>query len=91
MKILGWEIRRALVQSLPEEKQNVLGRGDVLERLIAAQQGVVAGVTPETCMQSPTVQAIVTHARTGDSGWHSSIPPALALAAALALGIEVPE
>lgn len=60
MKILGWEITRALVQSLPEEKQNVLGRGDVLERIIAAQQGVIGDVTPESCMKSPTVQAIVT-------------------------------
>jgi HK97 family phage portal protein len=51
---------RALLQSLPEQKQNVLGRGDVLERIIAAQQGAIGAVTPETCMQSPTVQAIVT-------------------------------
>ena len=34
---------------------------DVLQRLIAAQEGVLGGnVTPETCMESPTVHAIVT-------------------------------
>lgn len=33
---------------------------DVLRRLIASQQGVVGGVTPNTCMKSPTVHAIVT-------------------------------
>lgn len=33
---------------------------DVLSRLIAAQEGVSNSVTPENCMSSPTVHAIVT-------------------------------
>lgn len=32
----------------------------VLERIIAASQGVAGSVTPDTCMRSPTMQAIVT-------------------------------
>jgi HK97 family phage portal protein len=52
MKIFGYNISRA------EEK--AVGVGDVLARLIAAQQGVGQAVTPENCMKSPTVHAIVT-------------------------------
>lgn len=59
MKILGWEFRRVLAQ-LPEEKANTLGSGDVLAQLIAMQRGITNEVTPENCMQSPTVHAIVT-------------------------------
>lgn len=33
---------------------------DVLQRIVAAQQGMSDAVTPENCMQSPTVHAIVT-------------------------------
>lgn len=58
MKILGWELTRAIAQGLPEQKQHVFD--DVFARLIAAQQGAIGSVTPETCMQAPTVQAIVT-------------------------------
>lgn len=55
MKILGLEIRR----SLPEEKGAQFE--SVLERLLAARAGLIgSGVTPETCMQAPTVHAIVT-------------------------------
>lgn len=42
----------------PEEKQAQFDT--VLQRLIAAHQGASSYVTPETCMQSPTVHAIVT-------------------------------
>jgi HK97 family phage portal protein len=52
MKIFGWNIGRA------EEK--TVGVGDVLARIIAAQRGMGAAVTPENCMRSPTVHAIVT-------------------------------
>lgn len=53
MKIFGWELRR------PEQKAAQFE--DVLQRLVAAQSGALGGmVTPESCMQSPTVQAIVT-------------------------------
>lgn len=42
----------------PEQKSQF---EDVLRRLVAAQEGVLGGgVTPESCMQSPTVHAIVT-------------------------------
>ncbi len=58
MKIFGWEFRRAVAQALPEEKQNQFE--SVLQRLVAAQNGLVNGVTPENCMESPTVHAIVT-------------------------------
>jgi HK97 family phage portal protein len=51
MKILGIEIRR---------EQKVAQFETVLQRLIAAQQGLTAAVTPENCMKSPTVHAIVT-------------------------------
>lgn len=55
MKLFGLELRRA-----PEEKSQQFE--DVLQRLIAATQGISFDslVTPETCMQSPTVHAIVT-------------------------------
>jgi HK97 family phage portal protein len=49
-----------MVASLPAEKQHVLGQNDVLARLIAAQAGLSNNITPESCMASPTVNAIVT-------------------------------
>jgi HK97 family phage portal protein len=58
MKIFGWELRREIAQRLPEEKQNQFET--VLQRLVAQQNGFVNGVTPENCMQAPTVHAIVT-------------------------------
>lgn len=51
MKFFGYEIRR-------EEKGARFE--SVLQRLIAAQQGIASSVTPETCERSPTVKAIVT-------------------------------
>lgn len=53
MKILGYEFiaRR-------EEKAHVFD--DVFLRLIASKLGLTEDVTPESCMRSPTVQAIVT-------------------------------
>ena len=53
MKLLGYEIRR----HQPEEKGAQFE--SVLMRIIAAREGAAGAVTPETCMQSPTVQAIV--------------------------------
>lgn len=53
MKLFGWEFQRA-----QEVKGNQFE--DVLMRLVAAQEGLGLAVTPETCMQSPTVHAIVT-------------------------------
>lgn len=55
MKLFGWEIQR---QRLDESK----GTMDLqqLVRQIAAQTITPAYVTPETCMESPTVHAIVT-------------------------------
>lgn len=58
MKILGWELRRAVAQGFSETKQNQFE--DVLQRIVAAQDGAVAAVTPENCEQAPTVKAIVT-------------------------------
>ena len=58
MRLFGWELRKAIAQSLPEQKAHVFD--DVLQRLIAAQRGMTNWVTPENCMQSPTVHAIVT-------------------------------
>lgn len=59
MKFFNWELRRAVAQSLPEEKQNQFE--DILQRLVAAREGLLDGfVTPRNCMQSPTVHAIVT-------------------------------
>lgn len=54
MKIFGFELTR--------QKTHTLGQGDVIQQLIAASrgQGFGGAVTPETCMQSPTVHAIVT-------------------------------
>jgi len=46
------------MQGLKEEKQNQFE--SVLQRIVAAQQGTLGPVTPESCMQSPTVHAIVT-------------------------------
>lgn len=51
MKIFGLDIRR-------QQKGNQFE--DVLQRIVAAQQGMSDHVTPENCMQSPTVHAIVT-------------------------------
>jgi HK97 family phage portal protein len=53
VKLFGFEITR---------KQHVLGVNDALQQLIAAQSNFIYGsaVTPENCMQSPTVHAIVT-------------------------------
>ena len=51
MKILGYEIRR---------EQKGAQFETVLDRIVAAADGTFGtAVTPETCMQSPTVQAIV--------------------------------
>ncbi len=66
MKVLGWDtkqltqpLQRALMQRLPEAKANQFE--DVLKRIIAARDGDLAsGVTPDNCMRSPTVHAIVT-------------------------------
>lgn len=58
MKLPDW-LRHAL-SMLPVRAQHVLGADDVLRRLIAAQQGGFEQVTPENCMRSPTVHAIVT-------------------------------
>lgn len=49
---------RSALATLPEAKQNQFE--DVLMRLVAAQDGSGADVTPENCMRSPTVHAIVT-------------------------------
>jgi HK97 family phage portal protein len=55
VKFFRWEFTR----SIPEAKQNQFE--DVLQRLVAAQEGRLGSfVTPQTCMQSPTVHAIVT-------------------------------
>lgn len=55
MKFFGLDIKRAA----PEVKEAQFET--VLQRLIAAQEGTIGGlVTPDTCMQSPTVHAIVT-------------------------------
>jgi HK97 family phage portal protein len=51
MKIFGFDIRREVKDTQLE---------DVLQRIIAVQAGLSGGVTPESCMQSPTVNAIVT-------------------------------
>ncbi|HEU4603161.1 MAG TPA: phage portal protein, partial [Steroidobacteraceae bacterium] len=60
-KLFGWDFqrRKAVHEALPEEKANQFE--DVLMRLMAAQEGSLGvAVTPENCMQSPTVHAIVT-------------------------------
>jgi HK97 family phage portal protein len=56
VKIWGWEIQRA------QAEQKTAQFEDVLQRIIAAQEGRGYGalVTPENCMASPTVHAIVT-------------------------------
>src|SRR6185312_11445085 len=51
---------QAMVAQLPVEKARTFGDGDALARLIAAQTGISNSVSPENCMQSPTVNAIVT-------------------------------
>ncbi len=61
MKFFNWEIRRAIAQNLPEQKQNQFD--SVLQRLAAAQgafSGLTNSVTPENGEQAPTVKAIVT-------------------------------
>lgn len=56
MKIFGWDISRT------ERKAEEFDASGVFRRLIAAQSGASydALVNPENCMQSPTVNAIVT-------------------------------
>lgn len=57
VSVKSWFRQKELVQ--PEEKGNQFE--EILLRLIAAKEGVFGeGVTPNTCMQSPTVHAIVT-------------------------------
>ena len=51
MKLFGYELVRERKAAQFET---------VLQRIIAAQSGIGAGVTPENCMKSPTVHAIVT-------------------------------
>lgn len=54
MRFFGFEISRATEAKVAQFET-------VLQRLIAAQEGALGTmVTPETCMQSPTVHAIVT-------------------------------
>jgi HK97 family phage portal protein len=53
MKFFGYEIRRHTREEKGAQFESVL------MRLIAAREGSVGAVTPETCMQSPTVQALV--------------------------------
>jgi HK97 family phage portal protein len=55
VKIFGWDIQRAQEQKTGQFE-------DVLQRIVAAQEGRGYGalVTPENCMASPTVHAIVT-------------------------------
>lgn len=53
-----WEMHRELMSRLDEKKQ--AQTEEVLHRLLLAQQNALGSVTPETCMRSPTVQAIVT-------------------------------
>jgi HK97 family phage portal protein len=58
MKLLGFELTRIVKENLGEAKANIFG--DELMRIIAAANGTLSPVNPETCMQSPTVNAIVT-------------------------------
>lgn len=64
MTTYWWEtpLGRAALEDVKSRPQETKGAQfeSVLQRLIAAQQGVIQAVTPETCMQSPTVHAIVT-------------------------------
>lgn len=48
------------IRGLFQTKAHTFEFDDVLKRLIAAQRGGLEGVTPESCMASPTVHAIVT-------------------------------
>jgi HK97 family phage portal protein len=57
MKIFGIDFGGQKSAPVIEQKSTI---DDVLSRLIAARDGTIAAVTPETCMQSPTVHAIVT-------------------------------
>lgn len=57
MKFMGFEFGREKSVQVTEQKSQF---EDVLSRLIAARDGTIAAVTPESCMQSPTVHAIVT-------------------------------
>jgi HK97 family phage portal protein len=52
MKFGSWELRRTETKGAQFE--------DVLHRLIAAASGGLGSVTPDNCMRSPTVHAIVT-------------------------------
>lgn len=54
MKLFGWEFHRASAQTKGNQFE------DVLQRIVAAQQGISEYVTADSCMQSPTVHAIVT-------------------------------
>lgn len=45
--------------ALPEEKAHTFGHGE-FERIMLAIAGVTNAVTPENCMEAPTVNAIVT-------------------------------
>lgn len=53
MKFLGLELRRAPI----EQKAQF---DDLLRQLVAAQSSALGNVTPDNCMRSPTVHAIVT-------------------------------
>jgi HK97 family phage portal protein len=53
MKFFGLEINR----SAPEQKAQF---DDLLRQLVAAQSTALGNVTPDNCMRSPTVHAIVT-------------------------------
>jgi HK97 family phage portal protein len=56
MKLFNWLRRRP---DTTEAKINQFE--DVLQRIVALQEGTLGGnITPETCMKSPTVHAIVT-------------------------------
>lgn len=50
---------QAAMAALPEEKQHIFGTGE-FERIMLAIRGITNDVNPEGCMQSPTVNAIVT-------------------------------
>lgn len=53
MKIGNWEISRRQ----PEQKAQF---DDLLRQIVAAQSSALGNVTPDNCMRSPTVHAIVT-------------------------------
>lgn len=53
MKLFDWFRKQAPLEQKDASYETVL-------RLLAAQSGMMGSVTPETCMRSPTVHAIVT-------------------------------